>query len=103
MPLARAEAALRLSRERANLSLTTMAQRRLEENVVAWVASGELALVSLAQVVVNIIGLPVAVGEVEVVNERAINNDSFVASAGVDGVCWHKRSADLEDSVSRKD
>lgn len=92
-----------MSRERAHLRLTAMARRRLAEDVVAQIAGDELALDFPGQVVGDIFSLPVAVGEVEVVDERAIDEDALIAAAGVDGVFGHESSADLAGAVSRRD
>ena len=46
----------------------------LEEDVVARVAGGEFALDFGGQVVVDVLGFPVAVGEAEVVDEGAVDD-----------------------------
>ena len=79
-----------------------MARWRLVEAVVARVVGGVLALDFPGQVVVDIFGLPVVVGEAEVVDERANIDDSVISTVGVDGVYWHESSADLAGAVSRK-
>ena len=91
-----------MSKEWAHLRLTAMARRRLAEDVFARVPGDELALDFPGQVVVDIFGLPEAVGEVEVVDERAIDDDALIAAAGVDGVFGHESSADLAGAVSRR-
>ena len=46
----------------------------------------------------DVLGLPVAVREVEVVDQGAIDDDAFVG-ARVDGVCGHEGPADLAGAV----
>jgi len=79
-----------------------MARRRLAEAVVARVVGGVLALDFPGQVVVNVFGLPIVVGETEVVDGRANHVDSVIATVGVYGVYWHESSADLEGAVCRR-
>ena len=71
---------------------------RLEEDVVARVAGRELALDLGGEVVVDILGLPVAVGEAEVVDQRAVDDDAFVAPRA-DGVFGHEGPATLTGNV----
>ena len=72
--------------------------RRLEEDVVARVAGRELALDLGGQVVVFVLGLPVAVREVELVDQGAVNDDAS-AGARVDGVLGHEGPAELAGAV----
>ena len=74
------------------------ALRGLEEDVVARVAGRELALNFGWEVVVDVLGLPVAVGETKVVNERPVDDDAF-AAAGVEGVFGHEGPAALAGAV----
>ena len=74
------------------------ALRRLEKDVVARVAGRELALDLRRQVVVDVLGLPVAVGEAEIVDEGAVNDDAFVAPRA-EGVFGHEGPAALAGAV----
>lgn len=53
----------------------------LEEDVGARIASGELLLDFEAEVVLGVLGLPVAAREMELVNERAVNAQGVLAFA----------------------
>ena len=72
--------------------------RRLEENVVARVAGRELALDLGRQVVVDVLGLPVAVRQPEIIDQRAVYDDAPVALRA-DGVFRHQRPAALAGAV----
>ena len=69
------------------------ALRRLEEDVVARVAGLELALDFRGQVVVNILGLPIAVRQLEIVDQRAVHDDAL--AAGVERELRHEGPAGL--------
>ena len=68
--------------------------RRLEEDIVARVAGLELALDLGGQVVVNVLGLPVAVRQPEIVDQRAVGDDALAAS-GVERELRHEGPAAL--------
>lgn len=74
------------------------AQGRLEEDVAARVAGRELALDFRGQVVVDVLDLPLAVHEAEVVEQCAVNDDTFV-SPRADGVFGHEGPATLTGNV----
>ena len=71
---------------------------RLEEDIVARIAGRELAFDLRGQVVVDVLGLPVAVGEAEVVDQRAVDDDAFVAPRA-EGVFGHEGPAALTGAV----
>lgn len=71
---------------------------RLEEDIVARVAGRELALDLRGQVVVDILGFPVAVGEAEIVDQGAVDDDAFVTPRA-DGMFEHEGPAALTGAV----
>lgn len=71
---------------------------RLEEDVVARVTGRAHALDLHGQVVVNILGFPVAVSEAEIVDQRAVDDDALVAPRA-DGVFGHEGPATLAGAV----
>ena len=75
--------------------------RRLEEDVVARVAGRELALDLGGQVVVNVLCLPVAVRQPEIVDKRAVDDDALVALRA-DGEFRHQRPAALAGAVFKQ-
>ena len=67
-------------------------RRRLEEDVVLWIAGAELGPRLLLQVVVAVLGLPDAVAQAEGVEQRAVEANGVAAGAG-DGVLLLQRQA----------
>src|ERR1035438_810373 len=58
------------------------AARSLEEDVVAEVAEGELLAGFLVEVIAEVFGFPKAVGEAEVVEQRAVHAERVLAQIG---------------------
>ena len=77
------------------------ARRGLKEDIVVRVTARELALNLGGKIIVNILGLPVAVGKAEVVDESPINDDAH-AAAGVERILGHKRPAALKRALFEK-
>ena len=74
------------------------AVRGLAEDVVARVAGDEFALDFEGEVVVLVFGLPIAVNEMEVDDEGAVDDEAF-AVAVVDGVLGYEGPAGLAGAV----
>ena len=78
------------------------ARRGLKEDIVVRVTARELALNLGGEIVENVLGLPVAVGEAEVVDEGTVNDDAPAAAGVEQRVLGHKRPAALPRTLVEK-
>ena len=77
------------------------ALRRLEKDIVVRVPGRELAFNLRRQVVVDILGFPVAVRQPVTVDQRAVHDDALAAPRA-DGVFGHESPAALPGAVFKK-